>query len=120
LAVPLFRYFIVVGSLLTAGLYVLAGNLAPQPLPSYFGQTATLPANFYESPRELSARQTARLPVPADVTTVEAEAPPAPAVVTPPVVKRAARKSIRQHKPTPERVRTARGIGDMMVPISVE
>lgn len=118
---PLFRYFIVMGALLTAGLSVLADNLAPQPLPSYFGQTANLPANFYESPRELSARQTARLPISADTNpALEADASPAPAMITPPVVKQVARKSARQHKPKPERVRTARGIGDMMAPISIE
>lgn len=127
---PLFRYFIVVGSILMTGLYVLAGAVPPQPLPPYFGQTAELPKQYYQPLSELSARQTARLSEPMD------NAPPAPAAVAdtspaqaaspPPHPAKLARKSAHPSRARqspdhqmPERIRTVRG-GDMMVPIRVE
>lgn len=129
---PLFRYFIVVGTVLMTGLYVLSGHLAPQPLPPYFGQTAELPKNFYQSSSELSARQTARWSGPMDSMTpapaAVADAPVAPdAASAPPPATKVARKTLHQQRANrqspdrqmPERIRTVRG-GDMMVPIRLE
>ncbi|OJY43870.1 MAG: hypothetical protein BGP08_14850 [Rhizobiales bacterium 64-17] len=110
------------------GLYLLAGHLTPQPLPPYFGQTAELPRNFYETPREFSARQTARSAPAQSVPEVAAvaDAPSAPVAEPAPEAKvvrktphptRARQASDRS---MPDRIRTARGIGDVMVPIRLE
>lgn len=125
---PLFRYFMVVGAVLMTGLYLLAGHMAPQPLPPYFGQTAELPRNFYETPREFSARQTARSAPTQSVPEVAAvaDAPSVPVAEPSPeakVVRKTTHPSRARHasdRPMPDRIRTARGIGDMMVPIRTE
>jgi len=123
--VPLFRYFIVVGTVLMTGLSVLAGCLAPQPLPPYFGQTAELPRNFYQPSSELSARQTARVSEPVASAPAPVADTPAPVSASPPVAKAAKKASHKvRARPSPdarmpERIRTVRG-GDMMVPIRLE
>lgn len=130
---PLFRYFVVVGAALMAGLYVLAAHIDPQPLPPYFGQTAELPKSFYETPSELSARQTARsrpvesMPVEsAPVAAAATDLPSAQSPSSPPPVTKLARKTSHpsrvrpsSERQMPERIRTVRG-GDMMVPIRIE